>query len=472
GPSQLQQNKVTDLIRISTDRRDDFESVEVSLHFEKIVDLEVDTSKAVPGSKSGILSTNLCNDTTKHDVDNHDSLRKVITTPIKNKGVDLSKDHFHVLQGELERVAMMKAKAQWSHEEGLLEYLEKVFGTNKYIEQIKEKSRRLEDLNTKRVGFMERMQLAETEKEQLEEQKKAAEVFLLKEAQRTQLNMAAVYLQQEEREHTMKRSSSLAADLERAIEADSMQEKRVSDEDMEQAGLSHALNEALGEWLEAAGGDSVFVDEGAEAETAEGGVENVERSEAAEGSEAVAQCQVIEPAAHASEEAMQKLGRLLCWLCSNCMSAGSSHDEVLTKHESVGEELKALREKVDISYIDKYHKKEDVFFERFFEAADVTLERNAVKQEHEGLIRHRQDEFTAGLDAIRMRVKGIYQIMAPGGDADLAPVDPLDPFTQGIHFSVRPPQQQRWRSMADLDGREQVRAALWPCQTIFSTVGQ
>ncbi|CAI5492465.1 unnamed protein product, partial [Closterium sp. Naga37s-1] len=215
GPSQLQQNKVTDLIHISTDRRDDSESVEVSLHFEKILDLEMDTSKAVPGSKSGILCTTLCNDTTKHDVDNHDSSCKAMTTLLEHKGIDLRKDQFHVLQGELERVATMQPKAQWSHEEGLLEYLEKMIGTNKYIDQIKEKSQRLEDLNTKRVGFTERMQLAEREKDQLEERKKAAEDFLLKEAQHTQLNMAAVYLLLREIEHMRKGFITQAADLER-----------------------------------------------------------------------------------------------------------------------------------------------------------------------------------------------------------------------------------------------------------------
>ncbi|CAI7887799.1 unnamed protein product [Closterium sp. NIES-54] len=142
-----------------------------------------------------------------------------------------------------------------------------------------------------------------------------------------------------------------------------------------------------------------------------------------------------------------------------------------SKQESSEEELKVLKGNVSMGCIDehyfsvlnflRYNNKEDVYFERFLEAAEVTLERNAVKQEHEGLIRRRQEEFTAGIDAIRMRVKEIYQIMAPGGDTDLAPVDPLDPFSHGICFSVRPPQQQCLRSVADLDGGEQVRTAVF-----------
>ncbi|CAI5520911.1 unnamed protein product, partial [Closterium sp. Naga37s-1] len=215
----LHENKVTDRFNTSTDR-DYPEYVQVSLHFEEIVDPEIDTNETVPGSESAVSCTTCCSDTTKCDIKNRDSSLKDFTILLKNKGIDLSNECFHVLQVELERVATMTPKAQQPQEEGLLEYLEKAVGTNKFIEQIKETAQRLEDLNERRVGFIDQMRLAEREKDQLEEHKKAAEAFLLKEAQHTQLSMAAVYLQLQESEQTMKRSSRLAADLERVIEAD------------------------------------------------------------------------------------------------------------------------------------------------------------------------------------------------------------------------------------------------------------
>lgn len=48
-----------------------------------------------------------------------------------------------------------------------------------------------------------------------------------------------------------------------------------------------------------------------------------------------------------------------------------------------------------------------------------------------------------------------------GGDAELELVDSLDPFSEGVVFSVRPPKKS-WKNIANLSGGEKV---LW----IFST---
>ena len=42
------------------------------------------------------------------------------------------------LQGEVEQISLMKPKAQGPHDEGFLEYLEDIIGTNKYVEKIDE----------------------------------------------------------------------------------------------------------------------------------------------------------------------------------------------------------------------------------------------------------------------------------------------------------------------------------------------
>lgn len=43
-----------------------------------------------------------------------------------------------LLQGEVEQISMMRAKSQTPHETGLLEYLEDIIGTDKYVERIEE----------------------------------------------------------------------------------------------------------------------------------------------------------------------------------------------------------------------------------------------------------------------------------------------------------------------------------------------
>ena len=45
------------------------------------------------------------------------------------------------LQGEVEQISMMKPKGQSEHEGGLLEYLEDIIGTDKYIPALEEKAR-------------------------------------------------------------------------------------------------------------------------------------------------------------------------------------------------------------------------------------------------------------------------------------------------------------------------------------------
>lgn len=42
-----------------------------------------------------------------------------------------------------------------------------------------------------------------------------------------------------------------------------------------------------------------------------------------------------------------------------------------------------------------------------------------------------------------------------GGDAELELVDSLDPFSEGVIFSVRPPKKS-WKNIANLSGGEKV----------------
>lgn len=43
-----------------------------------------------------------------------------------------------MIQGEVEQISLMKPKAQGPHDEGFLEYLEDIIGTNQYVEKIDE----------------------------------------------------------------------------------------------------------------------------------------------------------------------------------------------------------------------------------------------------------------------------------------------------------------------------------------------
>ena len=57
------------------------------------------------------------------------------------------------------------------------------------------------------------------------------------------------------------------------------------------------------------------------------------------------------------------------------------------------------------------------------------------------------------------RREGAVQMITLGGDAELELVDSLDPFSEGIVFSVRPPKKS-WKSIGNLSGGEKTLSSL------------
>ena len=55
--------------------------------------------------------------------------------------------------------------------------------------------------------------------------------------------------------------------------------------------------------------------------------------------------------------------------------------------------------------------------------------------------------------------KFLLQMITMGGDAELELVDSLDPFSEGIVFSVRPPKKS-WKNISNLSGGEKTLSSL------------
>jgi structural maintenance of chromosome 4 len=87
-------------------------------------------------------------------------------------------------------------------------------------------------------------------------------------------------------------------------------------------------------------------------------------------------------------------------------------------------------------------------FLRVSELETVTEERNAVRKTHDDLRKMRLDMFMEGFSMITL-----------GGDAELELVDSLDPFSEGIVFSVRPPKKS-WKNISNLSGGEKTLSSL------------
>ncbi|KAM5546561.1 structural maintenance of chromosomes protein 4-like [Rosa sericea] len=177
---QMRLNRVSGLIHNSTNCHN-MDSARVSLHFQEIIDLEDGTFEAVPGSDFVITRVAYRDNSSRYYINDRSSNFTQVTKKLKGKGVDLDNNRFLILQGEVEQISIMKPKAQGSQDEGLLEYLEDIIGTSKYVEKIDESYKEIESLNEKRSGVVQMVKLAEKERDGLEDGKNEAEAYMLKE---------------------------------------------------------------------------------------------------------------------------------------------------------------------------------------------------------------------------------------------------------------------------------------------------
>ncbi|XP_019848995.1 PREDICTED: structural maintenance of chromosomes protein 4-like [Amphimedon queenslandica] len=121
------------------------------------------------------------------------------------------------------------------------------------------------------------------------------------------------------------------------------------------------------------------------------------------------------------------------------------------------EELKQMSP--NMAAIEEFKRKEALYSERLQELTDVTKERDQVRGEYEGLRSKRLDEFMSGFTIISIKLKEMYQMITLGGDAELELVDSMDPFSEGIVLSVRPPRKS-WKNISNLSGGEKTLSSL------------
>ena len=100
-----------------------------------------------------------------------------------------------------------------------------------------------------------------------------------------------------------------------------------------------------------------------------------------------------------------------------------------------------------------------ILIPRVADLDEITEERNAARKTHEELRRQRLEMFMEGFGSITLKLKEMYQMITLGGDAELELVDSLDPFSEGIVFSVRPPKKS-WKNISNLSGGEKTLSSL------------
>lgn len=115
--------------------------------------------------------------------------------------------------------------------------------------------------------------------------------------------------------------------------------------------------------------------------------------------------------------------------------------------------------KVDFGALEEYQRREAEYKERSKDLEQTTTTRDSAKKLCDDLRKRRLEEFMNGFNIISLRLKEMYQMITMGGNAELELVDSLDPFSEGILFSVMPPKKS-WKNISNLSGGEKVSSLI------------
>jgi structural maintenance of chromosome 4 len=142
-----------------------------------------------------------------------------------------------------------------------------------------------------------------------------------------------------------------------------------------------------------------------------------------------------------------------------------------TKDEIVGmskdtlkSEIAALEEKtqnvnVELGVLAEYRRRVEEHAARNADLQSAVGQRDTAKKRCDDLRRLRLEGFMEGFSTISLRLKEMYQMITMGGNAELELVDSLDPFSEGILFSVMPPKKS-WKNISNLSGGEKTLSSL------------
>ncbi|KAI9800240.1 MAG: hypothetical protein M1825_004224 [Sarcosagium campestre] len=140
-------------------------------------------------------------------------------------------------------------------------------------------------------------------------------------------------------------------------------------------------------------------------------------------------------------------------------------DELLDmQKEDLKAEIALLEEKTqnanaDLAVLAEYRRRVEEHASRSSDLAGAVSSRDEAKSRCDDLRKRRLEGFMEGFSTISLRLKEMYQMITMGGNAELELVDSLDPFSEGILFSVMPPKKS-WKNISNLSGGEKTLSSL------------
>jgi structural maintenance of chromosome 4 len=180
---KLRLNKVSELIHQSETVKDNPpQFARVSVHFQEIVDIGDgdDEYRVVSDSDTVVTRIAKRDSSSVYKLNGKSTSFKEIAAYLNAKGIDLDNNRFLILQGEVEMISMMPPKGKTENDEGLLEYLEDIIGSSKFVEATNQAAEKVESLTELRQEKLNRVKAVEKEKDNLEGAKLEAESLLVK----------------------------------------------------------------------------------------------------------------------------------------------------------------------------------------------------------------------------------------------------------------------------------------------------
>ena len=180
----LRLNKVSELIHNSSAfKNNPLEFARVSVHFQEIIDTGDgdEDYDVIPNTNVVVTRIARRDNSSSYKLNSKNCTFKDVATYLDSKDIDLDNNRFLILQGEVEMISLMPPKGRTENDEGLLEYLEDIIGSNKFVEQTKEVMTKVEMLTEQRQERLNRVKAVDKEKESLESAKLEAEALISKE---------------------------------------------------------------------------------------------------------------------------------------------------------------------------------------------------------------------------------------------------------------------------------------------------
>ena len=134
-------------------------------------------------------------------------------------------------------------------------------------------------------------------------------------------------------------------------------------------------------------------------------------------------------------------------------------DKDVLKGEIAILEEKTQNINVELGVLAEYRRRVEEHTSRSNDLQSAVTQRDTAKKRCDELRKLRLEGFMTGFSLISLRLKEMYQMITMGGNAELELVDSLDPFSEGILFSVMPPKKS-WKNISNLSGGEKTLSSL------------